>query len=175
MQTGVSTENFTALKTWYTQLSDKIALLPGAAAVADGFGKYTLTGTDPVRNVFTMTGTALSQARSVVFVVPDSSTVIVNITGTSATFTNGQNIWGTQSMQDHPRSGQILYNFPQATSLSISGFSPQGTILATRASLSHQNANIYGQVVANSFSGGGAFRCGGSFVGSLPASTVPVQ
>ena len=173
LKTGVRTENFTALKNYYSQLSDKLALLPGVAAVPDGVGKYTFTGSDPVRNVFTMAGTALTAARSIVFNVPDSATVIVNVTGAAATFSNGQSFWGAQSMQDHPKSGQIFYNFPQATSISVSGFSPQGTILATRASLAHQNVSINGQVIANSLSGGGAFHCGGGFVGRLPVSNEP--
>lgn len=175
LQSGVATEDFTSLKSWYVQLSDKVAQLPGAPAVADGAGKFTLTGVDLVRNVFTMTDGALSQARSIVFDVPDNSTVILNITGAAPTFSNGQSFWGAQSMQDHARAGQILYNFPQATNVTLTGFSPQGTILAPRANLTHQSNHINGQVVVNGLTASGALHCGGGFVGSLPASTLPVQ
>ena len=175
LQTGVPTESFTSLKTWYLQLSDKVALLAGVPAVTDGYGKYTFTGTDPVRNVFTIPGASIASARQIVFNVPDTATVIVNITGTAASFTNGQNVWGTQSMSDHPRSGQILYNFPQATGITISSFSPAGTFLAPRASLAHSNATLNGQAIVNSFAGSGGFHCGGSFQGTLPAAVAPVQ
>ena len=175
VQTGVATENFTALKTWYSQLTDKVALLTGTAAVADGQGKLTMSGSDPVINVFTMTGASLTQSRSLVFNVPDTATVVVNVSGTQASFTNGQSFWGAEAMVDHARAGQIIYNFPQATSVSTNGFSPQGTLLAPRATLSHQNATLNGQAIVNSVSGSGAYHCGGSFEGNLPASTRPVQ
>jgi choice-of-anchor A domain-containing protein len=176
LTTNVPTDDFSALKSWYTQLSSKTAQLTGVVPVADGFGKFTFTGTNETRNVFTIAGTQLALARNLVFNVPDTSTVVVNVTGASAVFTNGRMLWGTQSMgATHPRAPQILFNFPQATNLSVSSFSPVGTLLAPNASLSHANATIHGQAVVNLFSGTGGFTCVGSFRGSLPTSTQPVQ
>jgi choice-of-anchor A domain-containing protein len=53
--------------------------------------------------------------------------------------------------------------------LSISGFGIGGTVLAPRASLSHSNNAIDGQVIVNSLSSTGSYRCGGVFQGSVPA------
>jgi choice-of-anchor A domain-containing protein len=171
--TGVATENFTALKTWYQTLSTRIGQLPGTAAAHDGFGKYTLTGTSPTLNVFTISGTALDSGHSLYFQVPDSASVILNVTGTAAAFTNGQSYWNGVGMQNHPRAARILYNFPAAVGVSASGWSPQGTILAPNAAVTLSNGNVNGAIVVNTLTTSSAALACPAFEGTLPASVMP--
>lgn len=171
--TGVATENFTALKAWYQTLSTRIGQLPGTAATHDGFGKYTLTGTSPTLNVFTISGTALDSGHSLHFQVPDSSSVILNVTGAAAAFTNGQSYWNGVGMQGHPRAARILYNFPTASGVSASGWSPQGTILAPNAAVTLSNGNVNGAIVVNTLTTSSAALACPAFEGALPASVMP--
>lgn len=172
LQTG-PTENFAGLKNWYTQLSDNLAALGGIPAATDGYGKYTMTGTDPVRNVFTIRGTDLDAAWGLDIVVPETSTVIVNVTGATAGFTNGADAWRGQTATD-AQASRVLYNFPAATAITVTGWAPQGSLLAPRALLDHQNAAINGQVIADRITATGDFRCGGMFAGSLPITAMPL-
>ncbi|QJR11141.1 Tol-Pal system protein TolB [Usitatibacter rugosus] len=167
------TEDWAALETFYRARSDSIAALGGTAPVTDGFGKFTLTGTNADRNVFQIAGSQMTQIRNLVFNVPLASTVIVNVTGGSATLTNGSQsvmVGGTaQSMAQHPFSARVLFNFAQAGSLSFNGWALQGSLLAPRAVLSINNGQLFGQLVVDGLTSSGVgFQQCGTFKGVLP-------
>ncbi len=174
LTTNTPTEDWLQWKTYYTSMSDKLALLPSIAAVTDTYGKWTLTGTNPATNVFTISGANLDAGHSLVFDVPATSSVIVNVTGTTASFTNGQNYvivnGQSQGMSDHPFAANVLYNFKDATLVKTSGWSPQGTILAPRAKLEHSNANINGQVFVNELLSTGEYHQCGAYRGNVPVT-----
>jgi choice-of-anchor A domain-containing protein len=170
---SVPTENWSALATYYRDLSTRLGALPGIAAVSGPTGTYTLRGTDPARNVFTLTAAQATATRTLVFDVPLTSSVIVNVTGGAASFANGQQfvmVGGTQTpMSQHEFASRVLYNFPQASALGASSWSFQGTVLAPRASLSYANSNLFGQLIINTLSSSGVgFQQCGAYVGTLP-------
>lgn len=123
-------------------------------------------------NVFRISGADLDAASSLVFDVPASSSAIVNVTGTTAAFTNGQAYilvnGQQQSLQDHAFASNILYNFKDTTSVKTNGWSPQGSILAPRAKFEHSNAHVNGQVIVNELVSSGAFKQCGGYRGQVP-------
>ena len=81
----------------------------------------TLTGTNSNTDYFNVKGSDLSSANTLNISAPAGATVIVNVDGTSDSFTNaGMNLIGGQ-----PRS-KVLFNFYQATSLTLSGVQFEG-------------------------------------------------
>ncbi len=113
------------------------------------WGGITLTGTDPVRNVFNLTASALASATGFNINAPEDATVVVNISGTSGTLSNfGFNITGTDKQK-------VVYNFFEATSLSASSIGIEGSILAPLADFQFNNGQINGQLIAKSLTGTG--------------------
>jgi choice-of-anchor A domain-containing protein len=168
-----ATEDWEGLKTNLIALSTRLGQTTGSAPISAAGGKFTLKGTHPSLNVFTMPGTLLAQARTLVFDVPLASTVMINVTGTSATFTNGQQFvmenGQKKAMTGHALAGRTLFNFPQATSVTGSSWGLQGTLLAPQANVNYSNGNIFGQVFANNLTTGNVgFQHCGSFKGQLP-------
>jgi choice-of-anchor A domain-containing protein len=93
----------------------------------------------------------------VTFAVPETSSVIVNISGATldwqpGTFTlpgGGTSCKAkTTSFCQH-----ILYNMYEATNVSISGIGIQGSILAPYATFNGKGGNVDGQVIVNYMSG----------------------
>jgi hypothetical protein len=72
---------------------------------------------------------------------PTCSTVLVNTDGTVNDF---DNLGINNDSTGITTKRKVLYNFHQATSLSISGISVQGSILAPHAAATFGNGNIEG-------------------------------
>jgi choice-of-anchor A domain-containing protein len=171
---SATTENWSALKSYYQSLSTSLGALTGIAPVSGNNGtQFTLHGTDPVRNVFTLTAAQAGAARTLVFDVPSASTAIVNIPGGSVSLTNGQQMIlqnGQQvAMSGSPFATRVLFNLPQAGSLAVSSWSIQGTVLAPQATFSFSNGQVFGQMFVSSLSSSsvGYQQCG-VFKGTLP-------
>ena len=62
----------------------------------------------------------------------------------------------------------ILYNFYEATQLSSSSFSFQGSVLAPKADYNFTNGNLEGTLIAKSVSGNGEYH-NYQFQGNLPS------
>ncbi|HVU34701.1 MAG TPA: choice-of-anchor A family protein [Opitutaceae bacterium] len=106
----------------------------------------TLTGSNTDLNVFNISAADLAAASTLTIDVAANSHVLINISGSSATFSN-KGIDGTFAATN------TLFNFYQATSLNMSGIGVEGSILAPHADVSFLSGQMNGQLIANSFSG----------------------
>jgi choice-of-anchor A domain-containing protein len=103
-------------------------------------GIITMTGSDPQMNVFWTEASQLTGAYEIRVNAPEGSIVIVNVTGTNpAIFAAG--------FVMRFRAENILWNFPNATSLSIRSTYLRGSILAPYAEADLLWGQIAGSVV----------------------------
>jgi choice-of-anchor A domain-containing protein len=134
------------------------------------WGGTTLAGTNQNYNVFNVDASTLLNSNSLTINAPAGSTVVVNVSGTSA----GMRYMGiTLNGVDSTR---VLYNFYQATSLGFTGVGVQGTVLAPLATLNGSGGGVAGSVIvyaANATSGFG--YTSNPFAGALPTYSAPVH
>lgn len=130
-----------------------------------GQNSLVLAGSNPSLNVFTVAAADLGSLQ-VGIDVPQGSTVLVNVTGSSVAFNNNllfRQGGGWQQASDgavKPGQGSaqgfpgLLWNFPTATSVAInSGSAFAGTVLAPLADVTVGSAgHTIGQMIARSFS-----------------------
>jgi hypothetical protein len=109
----------------------------------------TLSGADPDLNIFAVDGADLSAANTLRIVVPQGSTVLVNVSGASVQMS------GFGILLEGVQSSHVLYNFCEATSLTMQGISVEGTVLAPNAAVVFNNGQLNGTLVAASFEGNG--------------------
>lgn len=105
----------------------------------------TLTGNNADVNVFNITAAELSGTSTLVLNATAGSRVLINVSGTSATFSNK----GLQGFSPT----HTLFNFYEAAVLNMSGIGVEGSILAPLANVSFLSGQMNGQLIANSFSG----------------------
>lgn len=144
----------------------------------------TLTGTDPTQDIFDVTEAQLAAATSVVINVPTSTldpTILINVTGTGAyTSPTGQTFSYTNG--GTAEAATTLWNFNQASNVTLSGETWQGTILAPFVTtLTASNGTINGSLIVGGSGAGGALKTATSsnwntnlnlFAGScLPSNT----
>jgi choice-of-anchor A domain-containing protein/RHS repeat-associated protein len=126
--------------------------------------QISLSGSDPTLNIFAVSGTDLSAANSLLISVPSGSTVLVNVSGSTAAMRNfGFSISGTTRQK-------VLYNFPQVSAppaFQIQSIGIQGSVLAPFANIVFSNGSIDGTLVGASLSGSGAANWQ-PFTGCLP-------
>jgi len=139
-----------AAETELEAASASIAALPAnGVTVVQSWGGVELTGTDSLLSVFDLTCDALGAASSVSITAAAGSTVVVNVTGADCDISNmGMTLSG-------PTSTEVLFNFPDATSLNISGVGVLGSVLAPNADATFSNGNLDGTLVVASLSGNG--------------------
>ena len=132
--------DFTAASTKLIAMSQAIKKYDAISAT-QYFGSLAFTGSDPELNVFSLPSTALIGKTSYEFHVPSGSNVIINVTGTNPAFANA----GFTGSGLSP--SRTLWNFPDATSLSISSVGFVGSILAPKASATLRNGSVSGAIV----------------------------
>lgn len=120
------------------------------AAAANGtsqllWSTLTLTSTDTNLNIFNIDAAALNSANTLKLDVAAGSQVLINVSGTTATFGN-MGLIGFDS-------DNTLFNFFEASSLSMRGIGIKGSILAPLADVSFISGQMDGQLIANSFAG----------------------
>lgn len=116
------------------------------------FGGVTLTAAGSGTSVFDLTTSDLSSANSFTINGNASSQILINVFGGIATAQNfGFTLNGVTA-------NNVLFNFVNAGSLSISSVGIQGSILAPTASVSFVNGNINGTMVAANLTGNGEFH-----------------
>jgi choice-of-anchor A domain-containing protein len=153
--------DFNAAGQYLRNASTAWAALATNGTISWQANRYTLTGNQPGLNVFNISGANLATATRLSINAPAGSTVLVNVSGTSVALRDfGITINGTTREK-------VLYNFSQATSLSITGLGVQGSLLAPRAVLNFVNGQINGNLIAASFTGSGAINYH-LFTGCLP-------
>jgi choice-of-anchor A domain-containing protein len=144
-------------------LSAGLAALPQNGTVTiPPWNAISLDGTHAERNVFHLTTAELQATSSVTIRVPAGSTVVVNVSGTAPVM----QYFGFTL--DGATAERIVWNFPQATSLTMQGVGVQGSVLAPRAAVQFNNGVIHGSLVASSLQGNGQSNRV-SFTGCLPS------
>jgi choice-of-anchor A domain-containing protein len=133
--------------------SAQLAALPENGTTGLGIYRWgnqiALRGSDPVRNVFTVPASVIDNAVSFNVDVPAGSLVIINVPGTSASF-SGFGLFLAGADADH-----VLFNLPDATALEITNFGFVGSVLAPRADATFVNGSFDGQVIVGSLTGTG--------------------
>jgi choice-of-anchor A domain-containing protein len=143
-----SVVDFTAAAADLTAKSVKWGAYGTTGTISNYYGNLTLTGHGTI-NVFDLTAAQLATAASLTINVPNGATVLVNVSGTTATLKNfGINLNGADA-------GGVLFNFTQATTVTLSGIGFRGSILAPHATVNFNNGNLTGVLVARSFCGSG--------------------
>jgi len=108
------------------------------------WGNLFLYSNDAHLNVFAIPAATLAAARSVALSVPSSSTVVINVIGTTVTIQNVGITLNGMSMS------HILWNFPNATTLTMASVGFPGSILAPYAAANLQWGDVTGTLVADS-------------------------
>jgi choice-of-anchor A domain-containing protein len=128
----------------------------------DGYSTYTLTGTSSTLNVFNLTNSTYN-GTTINITAPSSSTVVINVAGTSDSFSGGSiNLSGVSA-------NDVIFNFSAATSVSIANIAWEGTLLAPLASFSGTWGQLNGELIAQSASGTTEFH-NVLFSGTLPTA-----
>ena len=121
----------------------------------------TLTGEDRDLNIFNLAGDLFSRLRKLTFDVPDTSEIIVNVSGPKAEVSQFDFYFGDERCEggNNPwcrdRASDILFNFADTTDLDISQVGFIGSILAPNANVNINIGHIIGTLVAGSLSGTG--------------------
>lgn len=130
-------------------LSTRLAALPvqGTTSV-ESWGGILLRGTHPKVNVFWVEAGSIAQATLLSIEAPANSLAVINVRGTSARFSN----FGHVFSGGIDESG-ILFNLPEATSLTASDYGFYGTVLAPNAHVSFNAGSWVGGMYARSLTG----------------------
>ena len=157
-----SVMDFTAAGNYLRNASTYWSTLAATGTSTFQYGGYTLTGNNAGLNVFTVSGSNLANANQFIINAPAGSTVLINIDGTADRMQNfGFTLNGVN------RQG-VLFNFYQATTLTLSGIGVEGSVLAPLAAFTFTSGNINGQIIGASLSGQGQTNYY-LFTGCLPA------
>lgn len=143
--------DFAAAKTYLENLSTTLSAKAATGTTTLQWGGINLNGSDPYLNVFSVNGSDLSLATNVAINVPNGSVVLVNINGTTLTWQGGLTVTGTSTTN-------VLFNFYQATSLTIRGIDITGSVLAPFAAVNFEAGVINGQMICKSLTGMGQFN-----------------
>ncbi len=166
-----------ALGATYTEISETIAgglatTITGAttSVLYEEYGSdVTLakfTGTDATENVFNVSADKFSTLKKLTFDVPETAKVVVNVEGDALALGGFGFYFGDQDcnpaggdrtvhMWCRDRSQNVIFNFAQASALSISEVGWMGSILAPNADIDFNNGHINGTLIAGSLSGTG--------------------
>jgi choice-of-anchor A domain-containing protein len=148
--------DFASLATKVQNLSAAIHTQLGPTAqgtVSGAAGGLVLTGIDPAQNVFNITS---AQLGTVTLKVPTTSIAIINVSGTTINWPAGTvtlpgAIGGPDS--DYLFSSNVIWNFYEATSITIGGIAVEGTILAPGATFQQGGGHVAGQVIVKYMTG----------------------
>ncbi len=145
-----------ALLGYYRTLSAKLDALDNTGTVAfDGYHQYTLTGTSTGINVFDITLPANMSSDEIRVDIPAGASAIINILNQTLSI-NG----GSMRMNGADEANvRVLFNFPNANSISLSHYKFLGSFLAPKASLTGNGGSINGQsIIGGHFDQQGGFE-----------------
>jgi choice-of-anchor A domain-containing protein len=149
--TSTSPIDFSKASTALLNMSKQVALYdPIKPTPTPSNRQLKFTGSDSELNVFSIPSTALSGVTVFQFAVPIGSAVIINVTGKTVAFWNAGSTTGTGGLLSTLNLQSVLWNFPDATTLTISSTTIPGSILAPKAAANFSYGNIVGTVVAKS-------------------------
>jgi choice-of-anchor A domain-containing protein len=110
------------------------------------WGAIALEGTHPMLNTFEIAAADFAAATSMTVNVPDGSAVLVNVRGATADFGPGVTLSGVDATG-------VVYNFPDATSLTLDGAGVHGQVLAPYADVDLVSGSITGTLTGLSLDG----------------------
>ncbi len=161
--------DFNAAETYLRNLSSQLNCYTVTDTTAFEWGGLSLNGSNPLLNVFEVDGNELSQANNVQINVPNGAVVLVNVHGQNVSWTGGLTVTGTDV-------SNVLYNFPEAQTLTIQGIDLRGTVLAPYADVNFISGVQHGQMIAKSIGVTGQNNTGqfnnNLFVGNIPCHTT---
>jgi choice-of-anchor A domain-containing protein len=160
--------DFAAAGAQLRNLSSSWGALAANGSAAFQYGQLALNGSSTGVNIFTVSGSQLSSVNGLSITAPAGSTVIINVTGSTA-----QMKYFGISLNGVSRQ-RVLFNFPQATTLTLEGIQIQGSILAPLAAVRFNNGEMNGTLVGRSLDGTGQLH-NHPFNGCPPVSTTPTK
>lgn len=168
--------DFAAAEQYLTCASASWAAVPANGSASNYYGQIRLTGTSPTLNVFTIdganvtAGVSLSSANGVNFLVPQNSTILVNVAGDNVGF-GSYSIFINGNTASQSAGARILWNFYQARTAFNLNLSIKGSVLAPKALWSPGGyGNIDGTLAVRSFIASSGNLAGQNvpFTGCLP-------
>jgi choice-of-anchor A domain-containing protein len=164
--------DFNDVESYLVSQAAYMATLPsnGDVDIDPGNGAIILTALNPSDTYisFNLTGAEMADAAGggLTINAPAGSTVVVNVSGpVSSMISFGISLNGVDKQH-------VLYNFHDATNLTINQIGVLGTILAPLASVNFAGGAIDGTIIANNLSGPGESHLF-LFQGNLPLQPVP--
>lgn len=159
--------SFTDEQNYLTQVSGQWANLAANGLVSNNWGTLTLDSVASGLNVFSVDATELASVHGLVINADSNSTVLINVNGSTASMQNfGFTLSGGVT------SSKVLFNFADATSLTMSGIGVKASILAPHAEVNFQNGHMDGTLIAMALAGNGEFHHV-PFSGDLPSVPTP--
>ncbi len=152
--------DFAAAGTYLKNLSAQLGGYTVNGTTTYQWGGLSLDGTDPFLNVFHVSGAELSESHTMTINVPNGSVVLVNIDGSDIVWTGGLMVNGTSI-------NNVLYNFYEASMITIQGIDVRGSILAPCATVDFVTGVQNGQMIAKYLIGQGQYNCE-PFLGNIP-------
>ena len=164
--------DFANLKSQLASDSQMLASLTptGTAFYDSSLGREVLQSNNATTAVFNITTADLAKANNqgLDFQVKPNATVIVNISGTSASLSNFQMFLNGASPSN------ILYNFTNATSISDSNVAIEGTVIAPTAAVTLGFTHVDGSLYVASLNGTGELH-DKPFTGTVPTGPEPTS
>jgi len=154
--------DFEKAETELLAVSSQLANREANGTIVTQWGGLILTGTDPMFNVFEVSGGDLSNANDMNISVPVGSVVIVNVTGNNISWSGGLSVNGTNI-------SNVLYNFNDATNITLYGIDIRGSLLAPKAHVNFSAGVISGQIICQYFEGRGQMN-NTKFRGFIPGN-----
>lgn len=131
-----------------TTLSQTLSGLGDTGTSTFEWGTINLTGTGATSEVFSLDGATLLSANNLTISgVANGATVVINVSGGSSGFTN----MGMSSLAGI--NSNVIFNFSEATDLTIAGVAVEGSILAPLAHVNAQGGVVMGTTIASSWTG----------------------
>ena len=163
---GISAGLFSGANATLTSDSSVLAAQPQNGTVTFAFGTLTLTGSSTSTNYFNVSGANLASTSSMQISVPTGATVFINVSGVTDQF-SGANISISGTTAD-----KVLFNFYQATSVTLSGIELKGSLLAPLATLYASGGQTDGNVMVAGISvtNGFAYQSSALFDGNSPGA-----
>ncbi len=145
--------NFNALQNSYQTSSQYLSTLSSVGTWQSQFSTLTMTGTSTTLNVFNLGANAFNGISTIQINAPASSTVLVNVAGTSNTLQ-----FLGMSLAGGITESRVLYNFHQSTSLTLQGIGFLGNILAPDAQVTFNSGVVQGNAAIGGLSGSGQWN-----------------
>lgn len=165
--TGVNFD-FAATGNHLLETSASLSQFANTAQTVNNYGSLNFTGNDANLNVFSITGSQLTNSHGISISVDPKSQVLINVSGNYADWKSmGINLNGLSAEN-------VLFNFYEATNLDIKWISVNGSVLAPKANVKFDDGQMNGILVAANFKGSGELHNTGYKGGLLTPPQTPI-